>query len=44
MVTLDSDRATETLLSTQFNKRNTARSPDGAWVVFESNESDRYEV
>ena len=44
LVTLDGDTATETLVSTEFNERNAALSPDGAWVAFQSDESGVYEV
>ena len=41
---LDGDHATEMLIGTEFDERNAAMSPDGAWVAFESNESGQYEV
>ena len=44
LVTLGDDPATETLLSTEFNERNAAVSPDGAWLAFESDESGVWEV
>ena len=44
MMTLDGDRATETLLSTEYEARNAAVSPDGAWVAYEADESGQFEV
>ena len=44
VVPLDSDRAIETLLSTEFNEANAAISPNGAWVAYESDASGRSEV
>ena len=44
VVTLDEDRFTQTLVSTEFNEGNAAISPNGVWVAFESDKSGRYEV
>ena len=44
VVSLDGDRATKTLLSTEFSERNAALSPDGAWMAYQSDGSGRYEV
>lgn len=44
LVTLGGDTATQTLVSTEFNERNAALSPDGEWVAVQSDESGVYEV
>ena len=43
-VPLDGDAGVEPLVSTEFNERNAAISPDGAWVAFQSIESGQHEV
>ena len=44
VVTLDGDPTADTLLSTEFDERNAALSPDGKWVAFESNGSGAPQV
>ena len=44
VVELDGDHATETLLSTEFDNRNAALSPDGEWIAYGSNESGQFEI
>ena len=44
VVTLDGDRARETLLGTEFNERNAAISPDGQWMAYQSDASGSYEI
>ncbi len=41
---LDDDRVVAPLLVSEFNESNPAVAPDGAWIVYRSDESGRNEV
>ncbi len=44
MLSLEGERISTLLLETEFNEQNTALSPDGRWMAYQSNESGQYEV
>ena len=44
LLTLDGDRRMTSLIRTTFNQRNGEISPDGRWLVYESDESGREEI
>jgi serine/threonine-protein kinase len=44
MLVLDGERRITTLMQTPFDERNAEISPDGKWMVFQSNESGTVEV
>ena len=44
VLSLAGDRGVETLLATEFHERNAELSPDGRWMVYESNQSGWFEV
>lgn len=41
---MDGSRAVSPLIKTAFMERNAVVSPDGRWVAYEANESDRFEI
>jgi eukaryotic-like serine/threonine-protein kinase len=43
-VPLTGDRKPKALLATQFDERRPALSPDGKWMVYQSNESSQFEL
>ena len=43
-LSLDGDRASKTLLNTQFSEHNGEVSPDGRWIAYQSDESGDYEI
>jgi eukaryotic-like serine/threonine-protein kinase len=44
VLTLDKDRRVQPLIKTSFTERNGEISPDGRWLVYESNDSGRFEI
>jgi len=44
MVVLDKERRTQPLVQTPFTERNGEISPDGRWLVYESNDSGQLEI
>ena len=44
LLSLDGTHRVQTLLQTAFEERNGLVSPDGRWLVYESNSSGRFEV
>ena len=44
VLSMEGDRKPVLLLGTQFNEGNASFSPDMRWIVYQSNESGRYEV
>ena len=44
VLSMEGNRPTEPLLVTEFNERNSALSPDGRWMAYESNASGQNEI
>ncbi len=44
VLTLEGDRTATLVINGEFAERNAARSPDGRWVAYQSNEAGQYQV
>ena len=44
LLSVEGDLSTELLLDTEFNERSPAISPNGAWIAYDSDETERTEV